>query len=171
MIANAAPCFMLWIWWPLCANQFVFSSSWNLYTILSNWKVSWGTWTVVLVGLLYTVLINSYTIIMPTTNIILLTFQLLLTVLNSGLLDGATIGRPIVEDETTPATTTTTTTTYCPWVKYGCAISMYVICTITNEVCKYSLARLLTYLFTKIRILNLLSDLYTSFFTCVSMMI
>ena len=170
MIANAAPCFMLWIWWPLCANQFVFSSSWNLYTILSNWKVSWGTWTVVLVGLLYTVLINSYTIIMPTTNIILLTFQLLLTVLNSGLLDGATIGRPIVEDETTPATTTTTTT-YCPWVKYGCGISMYVICTITNEVCKYSLARLLTYLFTKIRILNLLSDLYTSFFTCVSMMI
>ena len=80
---------------------------------------------------------------MPTTNIILLTFQLLLTVLNSGLLDGATIGRPIVEDETTPATTTTTTTTYCPWVKYGCGISMYVICTITTH--------LPTYLFTKIQ--------------------
>ena len=116
-----------------------------------------------------TVLINSYTIIMPTTNIILLTFQLLLTVLNSGLLDGATLGRPIVEDETTPATTTTTTT-YCPWVKYGCAISMYVICTITTEVCKYSLAYLLTYLL-KFRILNSLSVLYTSFFTCLSMMI
>ena len=92
-------------------------------------------------------LINSYTIIMPTTNIILLTFQLLLTVLNSGLLDGATIGRPIVEDETTPATTTTTTTTYCPWVKYGCGISMYVICTITTEVCTH----LPTYLSTKIQ--------------------
>ena len=107
-------------------------------------------------------LINSYTIIMPTTNIILLTFQLLLTVLNSGLLDGATIGRPIVEDETTPATTTTTTTTYCPWVKYGCGISMYVICTITT-VSMYSLAYLSTYLL-KFRILNLLSDLYTKFY-------
>ena len=51
---------------------------------------------------------------MPSANIILLTFQLLLTVLSCGHTGN---GRPIsVEDETTtPRTSTTTTTTYCPW--------------------------------------------------------
>ena len=51
---------------------------------------------------------------MPSANIILLTFQLLLTVpLQLSPAFGLPQDRPIFEDEATPRTTT-----YCPWVNY-----------------------------------------------------
>ena len=71
-------------------------------------------------------LINSYTIIMPSTNIILLTFQLLLTVLNSGLF-------PLLYGKMCP--------NYSKFTAFSCPFSdlmrLYEKSSICNRIVKY----------------------------------